>query len=262
MGDRRSAVLSIFAGLGLLMLAPLPGAAAEPFRIGVSEIDYLPHSALINGRYVGFARELFDLFAAEHDLTPEYRPYPRRRQVQALLEQEVDFIYPDDVFWEYTQKLGFSVIYSEPVTKYVNGVSVRPEALGRPIEEIRTLGVLSGTAPYPWRVRITSGETEIRENPRMTPLILQTLKGRVDGLFADAAVVQWRLASNLGQPDALVFDPSLPYLLGTYHLSTISGVPILTRFNTWLRANRERIDGMRTNRKLYHGVPDSVLAGG
>lgn len=248
--------LLVAAALGL---ATVGAPKAETITIGVSELDYLPHSAMIDGVYVGFAREVFDTFAEAEGLTIEYTPFPRRRQIQALLDERVDFIYPDDFFWQYTDKLGHSVLYSEPVARYVNGVSVLPENLGRPVEDISDLGVVSGSVPYPWREPIAAGRVQINENARITPLLRQTLAGRVDGVFADAAVVQWRLATALQMPAALVFDPNLPHLVGSYHLSTISRTTLMTKFNRWLKANDERVSSIKRRRQLYLGVPENIV---
>lgn len=258
----RRPLTALFMAIACSLFGRNDAIASEAFVIGVSEVNYLPHSAVIDGIYVGFAREVFDAFAADQDLTPEYTPFPRRRQMRALFEGDVDFIYPDDFFWQYTEKLGRSVIYSEPVARYVHGVSVQPNRLGQDLQDVRKLAILSGAIPYPFRVRIAQNEIEISENPDLAPLLLQAMRGRVDGVFADASVVQWRLENKLNKPGELVFDRSLPYLAGTYHLSTINRTDLLTVFNTWLRDNATRVDRIRDRRNLYHGLPADIIAGG
>jgi len=75
---KHTRVCSLFA---LLFVAD---AQAEHYVIGVEALPFSPHYSLDpQGQYQGFAREVFDLFAAHSGVQLSYRPMPVDRLLPA-----------------------------------------------------------------------------------------------------------------------------------------------------------------------------------
>ncbi|NKN34045.1 substrate-binding periplasmic protein [Marichromatium bheemlicum] len=247
----RSAALLLGLCIGLAQ------AAEERYVIGVENIDYLPHYAAHTGRFEGFARELFDAFAAAAGIEFEYKPLPVPRMVVSLLRGEVDFLYPDDPSWRTEARNGQSFHYSAPVASYIDGTLVRPESLGQGIERVRRLGIVVGFTPYAWCERLQTGAPLLRENAGFAALLDQLHSGRIDAAYANVAVAAERARQSFGRADALVFDPELPQVRGDYRLSTRAHPALLARFDRWLAREVEQVAAL----KRRHGV-DTVTGHG
>ena len=217
---------------GLCFLSGSVALAGEtPSRtlvIGVEDLDYLPAYGLDeNGQYVGLARQIFDAFAEDRGYAVEYRAYPVSRLYAVFFSGDVDFKYPDSPTWNQAERarLGQTIHYSAPVMAYVDGVSVVPEMAN---------ATVSGFTPWAWMERIQTGQVELTENADFTALIRQAIGGRIDGAYANVAVIQHRLENELQQPGALVFNPGLPHSAGNYYLSGIRDAEIIAEFNDWM----------------------------
>ena len=126
---------------GALLLWSLAATApAKDLTIGVEAVDYLPYYTGKGDQYTGFARELFDLFAKEtgHRLT--FRVLPVNRLFDEFLAKnsKLDFKFPDHSNWQQKLKQGHSVVYSDPVVPYVDGVLTTSTRAG--INELRVIG--------------------------------------------------------------------------------------------------------------------------
>ncbi|KXX65653.1 transporter substrate-binding domain-containing protein [Marichromatium gracile] len=243
----------MIARLVTLLLILLPGAlqaAEERYVIGVENIDYLPHYAAHTGRFEGFARELFDAFAAAVGIEFDYKPLPVPRMVVSLLRDEVDFLYPDDPSWRTEARDGRSFYYSAPVVSYIDGTLVRPESLGQGGEWVQRLGIVVGFTPCAWQSRLETGTPVLRENAGFAALLNQLHSGRIDAAYANVAVAAEQSRRLFGRADALVFDPGLPLAQGEYRLSTRAHTGLLARFDRWLATESARVEAIRR----AHGV--------
>lgn len=222
------------------LLAAATPAMAEELTVGVENLQYLPHYTVENGEYAGFGRAVLDAFAADTGHTLVYEPLPVNRLFKGLVEGKVDLKYPDNSYWSTDLKDGKNVVYSEPVVTYVDGVNVLPERVGQGAENIETLGLVTGFTAWAWKDRIDSGASRRSENADFEALVKQTLAGRVDGAYANTAVVAYQL-DRMGQDGALVFDADLPHTRDTYHLSTTTHPEVIEEFNAWMAANPEKL---------------------
>ena len=102
----------------------LPLWAAEEFVVGVGDYEYLPHHGLVDNQYTGYAREVLDLFAQKSGYTFTYRPLPWKRVILEYMNGDLDFIFPDNSYWDTEPKEGKDVYYSDPVVAYIDGVVV------------------------------------------------------------------------------------------------------------------------------------------
>lgn len=243
---RRGLAAALLA-LAVLGSAPPASALVERFVVGVEDSRYLPHYALVDGHYRGFARDLLDAFFDALGATPDYRPMPVARLFRSFMSGEVDLKYPDNALWQAAQKAGRAIDYSDPVVGYTDGVSVPPERVGAGIGAIRVLGTLRGFSPGGWAARLAAGQVKLMENDSFRGLVEQAIIGRVDGAYANVDVVRHLLASELGRPDALRFDPALPHVSSAYHLSTIAHPEIIEAFDAWMRDETALVGRLKTD---------------
>ena len=239
-GDR---VLGLLVLLALITGVPVP--AAEHYVVGVENIDYRPYQAGHTGDFEGFGRALLDAFAAEAGIVFEYRPLPPPRLLASLLQDRIDFKYPDDPGWTPEARAGHVIHYSRPVVAYLDGTLVRPERLEQPASMLRVLGTVVGFTPLAWRAALDSGAVSLRENADFSALFQQVLSERVDGAYANVAVARDQSRRLLGHPDALAFDRRLPSARGDYRLSTRHHPEVIERFDRWLVERADRVSALK-----------------
>jgi ABC-type amino acid transport substrate-binding protein len=219
------------------------------FVVGVEDMPYLPHYSAEGGTYSGFARDILDKFAADKGYQVTYRPLPLSRLLNEMLHGRIDSKYPDNPQWVADAKAGFDVHYSGPVVASTDGVSVLPKRMGTPVSEVRVLGTVQGFTPWAWLDHIKAGKVKVVETDNFQALVRMTIAGTVDGAFADVDVVRHTL-SEMGQPNALQFDPGLPHTVNDYNLSTTRNPELVAEFSQWLNENKAFIGTLKTKHKL------------
>ncbi|MFW5962616.1 MAG: substrate-binding periplasmic protein [bacterium] len=231
----------------LMLVFTMTGlAGAETYVVGVENISYYPYYTINeDGNYDGYAREVLDLFAEEKGYTFEYRDLPLNRLFSNLVEQKIDFKFPDNPYWSADLKEGKDVVYSDSVVKFVDGAMVIPENVGKSIEEVKRLGKIMGFTPWPFLDLIESGEIKEIETPNYEALLMQAVRGRVDVAYTNIAVGNYQLKEVLDDPDALVFDENLPYDESSYLLSTAKHPELIEEFNQFLQENSETIEELK-----------------
>ncbi len=157
-------------------------------------------------------------------------------------EQKTD---PDNPQWKPALKKNSVVQYSKPIAEFVDGVSVPTNKVRQGLKGIKILGTLRGFTPFPWHDRIKSGEVELLESDSLPGLIRQSIIGRIDGVYANVAVVQHLLENEIGKAEALKFDIGLPFTRGHYRLSTINQQQVIDEFNQWMLNNKSLIQALR-----------------
>ena len=209
-------------------------ARAQTFTVGVEDIDYFPLYAYRDGTYQGFARDVLTKFAESKGYTFEFKPFPVVRLINYFVEGKVDFKFPDNEVWAGDAKKGVNVRYSDPVVAYTDGVMVLPANRGKGTGALKKLGIVRGFTPWDYLSMIKSGAVVSKEASSLDSLVKQTLHQRVDGAYFNVAVASYYLANGLKQPDALVFDDSLPHTSSNYTLSSHKHPAIIEEFNQFL----------------------------
>jgi len=248
------ASLRALALLAVLGAVPLVHAA-KTFVVGVENHDYLPAYGLKDGQYHGFARELFDAFAKDRGYVFDYRALPVPRLYASFFNGQVDFKFPDNAQWKQDQRSGLSIHYSDPALTYIDGVVVPADKTAMTPDDIRTLGTVAGFTPWAWMDRVGAGKVKIVENASFEALVRQVIARRIDGAYANIAVVNYQLDKVLGTPGALIFAPQLPYSRDHYHLSTLKHASVIQEFNVWLRQNGNRVETMKKRHGVEAGLP-------
>lgn len=238
----------------LLGLSPAAVASQPRLVVGVEDQHYLPVYSYDNGAYTGFARELLDAFARDRGYVLEYRPLPVPRLYAAFLNGQVDLKFPDNPNWKMDLRQGRAISYSEPVAAFVDGVSVLPDRLASGVGQVRRLGTMAGFTPWAWLDLVQAGKVSVVENSSFEALVRQTLLGRIDGVYANVAVINYQLDRVVRQPGGLRFDSSLPYSRDHYYLSSIKAPAVVADFNDWMKQNRSRIQAMKQKHAVEKGV--------
>ena len=238
-------VLTMFWGVGLW---GMDRALAAPtlLTVGVEEQNYLPNYAWIDGAFKGVAAEILTAFAADQGYQIQFHPLPIRRLYSETASGAVDLKFPDSPQWSPDAKAGHEFVYSRPVLGYVDGVLVKTNNLGRTIEQVRTLGTVSGfTLPSEWRTRIDSGKMELKEATKLDQLLRMVLLDRVEGAYVSVASALYVADTVLGQKGVLALDPNLPLRRDNYLLSSVTHPEVIREFDTWLAAHKDQVKAIK-----------------
>jgi ABC-type amino acid transport substrate-binding protein len=233
--------------LCLLAACAIAPVHAESYVIGVENIAFAPHYSIDEqGRYQGFAREVFDLFAAKTGVQLTYKPLSIDALLPALLNGEVDFKYPDNRNWSGLAKTGKTVHYSQTVVNYVDGVLVAPKRVGLGVDHLKRLSIVDGWTPWGYEQRIESQQVLLLQSEGLRQMIRQALLKDTDGAYFNVVVATHYLDNIRAKPGALVFDPGLPHTRSTYNLSTIRHPKLIERFDRFLVEQHEQIAELKT----------------
>ncbi len=176
-----------------------------------------------------------DAFAKEKGYEFEYQPYPVTQLYAQFVEQKVDFKIPDNTMWAQDMKKGKSVVYSQSVIGYIDGVSVKKENKGKGLPALKVLGTVRGFTAWDYLGQIKDGKVILLENNDVPSLIEMANLGRVDGVYFNIKVLENALTASMKR--TLIFDEGLPHTKSTYHLSTIKYPIIVKEFDEFLKNN-------------------------
>lgn len=232
-----------------LLLTTLEVHAEQHLVVGVQDFEeYLPYSEYSDGEYRGFNRDLLDLFAKRHGYQLQYSPLPVKRLIRDFLHGRVDLKYPDNPYWGGDIKQGYEITYSEPVIEYTDGVMVTPLRKSQDGDQLRYLGLVLGYVPAPYQEKIAAGEIEVVLDSTLKSLLKRTVVGNLDGVYINIEVAE-HLLESADLPE-LVFDPSLPHVNSTRHLSSINHPQVVEQFNRFLQEERESIEALKHKHHL------------
>jgi polar amino acid transport system substrate-binding protein len=242
-----------FAPLLLILFAAPALICAAELKIGVETTDQYPIYSGVRGEYRGFARELLDDFAAKYRHTIRYDPLPIMQLHDALLEHRIDLKFPDNPKWQPGKKRNANIAYSTSVLTVAEGLSVPPRKMGQALSSIKVIGAVRGFTPWPYMDAITAKKITYREFNDFKSLILAGNNGKIDGVYANNVVANYYLIEILKQPNALVFDFTLPNDRSDFLLSSIDHPEIVAQFDEYLSKYKTEISMMKSK---YH-ISDS-----
>jgi hypothetical protein len=239
----------------LLVIAVSPAsmicAQEKIFVIGVENIEYYPLYAYRDGKYIGYSREILDAFAKEQGYTFKYKPLPVLRLFKRFLEEQtLDLKYPDNEYWQAEMREGNTIHYSEPVIDYIDGVVVLPENKGKGVEHLKHLGVVLGFTAWEYLEDIEAGRIKQEGCTNYISMLEITKRKRIDGAYGNIDIAKYHLENTMKQPDALVFDPDLPYTKSSYRLSSIKYPEVIQEFSTWLIEHKEFVENLKAKYKV------------
>ncbi|WP_245651329.1 type 2 periplasmic-binding domain-containing protein [Paramagnetospirillum marisnigri] len=215
----------------------MSGASARDLVVGVEAIDYAPVYGMRGGEFIGAAREILDAFARDQGHRLTYRPFPVKRLLAELIHGGIDLKFPDSPDWQGAVRKDVPIAYSKPVIAYIDGTVVRAERVGAAPETIASLGTVAGFTPFAWQDSIKAGKVSLTENPGFEALLKQLQIGRIDGAYANVAVMLTAAEVVLGNPGTLAYAPGLPHIADSYRLSSYKSPEIVAEFDEWLGRN-------------------------
>lgn len=247
---RLNSLLYLFSALLLLPSKELlaeNSSLPNNLIIGVQDMPfYLPYSAVSKGEYIGFNRELLDMFAKSAGYTFEYRPYPIKRLYISFLSGQVDLKYPDSDYWSTNLKKGHTIHYSQPVVEYTDGVMVRVENANLKVDAIKKLGIVAGySLQSSLKKRSQQQKMKVYEVFDYQQLLLKTLHSELDGAYSNTEVTRYYLKDVLKVPDQLVLNSNLPRINSTRHLSTIKYPKIIEEFNQFMHSHGDQVNKLK-----------------
>jgi len=107
-----------------------------------------------------------------------------------------------------------------------------------------------GWTPRGYEPRIDSGQIQVSYGDDLRQMIRQALKQDTDGAYFNVVVATHYLDNIRARPGALVFDPSLPYTRGSFHLSSSRQATLIQRFDRFLAEQAGQVAEL----KQRHGV--------
>lgn len=232
----------------VLLLGWTSVARAETFVVGTEALDYYPYYRLDHGEYAGFARELPDRFAASQGHRFVYRAYPINRLFKHLVSGEIDFKFPDNELWKQNIKKRVKVRYSRALVTSRQGFFVAPGRVGKLSRPMGHVAVVRGFTVWPLAEDLASGKTHLAEVNELRPGLMLAATGRVDALFGERNVVAWQLR-QMGKPQMLTLDPSLPLQEDGYKLSSAKHPDLLAVLDAWLVSHAAEVEALR---RTYH----------
>ena len=238
---------TLLISIAFLMSCPL---RAGEYSIGVESIEYLPFSNVQNKQYSGFYRDLFDKFSADSGHQFTYRPLPIKRLAADFISGKVDFKLPDSELWGGDFKKGKSIVYSNPITQYTDGIMVRPENKGKLSESFSSISTLRGFTPFPFLKEIEQGKLKVNEANSLGSILKMVEMGRVSGAFVNVTVARHFLEHTLSDQGKLVYDDGLPKGISGVGISTISHGGVINEFNDWMKANDAWVDQLKAKYKV------------
>lgn len=221
------------------------------FIIGVQEIEeYLPYSQIRDGEYIGFNRELLDMFAEYKGYNFTYVPRPIKRLLKEFTEGKYDFKYPDNPYWASESKKDFNIIYSDPVVEFIDGVIVTESQKDLPLDSLQKLGMILGYTPVPYLDYIYEDKISVSTSYFLKNLLVLLKREQIDGIYINIDVAKCYIDDS----DKFYFNTTLPYIRATRHLSTINYPEIINEFNIFLIEKQAEIKELKKLHKVEREV--------
>lgn len=225
-------------------------AEEKKYVVGVEDTSYYPHYAVKNGEYIGFARDLLDSFAKKHGYRFSYKPFPVMRLHRDFIEKKLDFLYPNNPEWLTELKGNVNISYSKAAVHVTDGVMVLPENKGRGLEKLKYLGTIQGFTLPAYTALIKDRKIRLSESYEMKGLINSVIKKNADGAYITVDCANHHLRTVLQKPDALVFDPGLPYDVAAHQLSSILYPEIIKKFDSFLDEEKELREQLKADYRI------------
>ena len=98
-------------------------STSKEFIIGVEDVSYYPLFDFTTQRNT-YAKELLDLYAKSKGYKFIYLPLPIKRFERWLIEEKIDFKYPDNARWYPDPSIRGIFTFSDSTIKIVSGTTV------------------------------------------------------------------------------------------------------------------------------------------
>ncbi len=218
-------------------------AIAKTYIVGVEDyIDHPYQSVKANGEFYGIIRDILDKFAKEEEIEFIYKPYKSDELYKEFLAGRLDFKFPDNYIWKYSEKEGYKIIYSIPVTHYIDGIFIKKSSYGKKMKDFKIFGTNKGDdIDHILSKKQKDGKIEVKNANNCAELISKIIAGEIDAIFCNYDVMQYLLKGSIYENE-IVFNPDFIFIDNYFYLSTLKYPEIIEKFNGWVRENREYIE--------------------
>lgn len=208
----------------------------------------------------GLLPTIIKKFSSDEKIVMRFTFLPIKRYMEYLKKGEVDFILPDNKNWGLEHKKGHSFIYSDEIMSSRSGVIVKAENAKIKIDDLTTLGTISGYSIHEFENQKKEQKLKVSYNSNPINLLKQVAIGRIQGAYLHVDIA---LYLSEQQNLKLAVASNLPSSNYTYHLSTIKHQNIILKFNKWLnknqpwlKAQKKTFLGELSNTKLFPFLAD------
>ena len=223
-------------------------AQAGSYTIGVERLNYQPYFYFEDEQYLGFSRDLLDLFARHYQHQLKYHVLPVKRLYNVFFNAKVDFKFPDNAYWQASRRTEIPIYYSKPVLDYIDGIMVLANGEQSP-KTLKHIGTVSGFTPWPYMGMIEEKKIKLTEHFTIKGIIRQVVRQRLDGAYINVEVAKYQLRL-LGKEGVLRFDRELPHVDDHYYLSSTKYPEVLKEFNEFLIKYKNEIDALKHRYQL------------
>jgi len=229
-------IQSVF--LAILLFAAPQVLLAKTVVIGLESTYYPPRYYLEEGKPAGIDVDLLTEAFKSLGYQIEWKVKPVGELYQDLLDGKINFKFPDNPEWRYEAKNNHDIIYSDAVQSDTDGLFVLSKNKNRPLEKIKIVGTLKGFTVVSLEHSIRSGKIHVAEYQDTSILMQAAIIGKIDGAYLSKGVGNYYLEKILRNPDALVFDESLPTSANPYYLSSLKEKKLIGKLNEWIQHNK------------------------
>jgi len=238
----------------LITLIYIQNLQAKEFVIGVEDISYYPLFDFKSDRHT-HSKELLDSFAASKGYKFTYLPLPIKRFERWLVEDKIDFKYPDNSRWYFDDSTTSKLTFSQSSVWLIAGTSVLKSSLKKSKYDLKSVGTLLGFYPTIWIDEIKSGQVKLYEDASTKMLVQQLIMGHIDSIDIEPSVINYYL-EELGKPsDTIVIDTRYKYDIYGFHLSTIKHPTVIEEFDEYLKNNKKLLKQLNKKYKITNYRP-------
>jgi ABC-type amino acid transport substrate-binding protein len=245
----------LFLSIFLLLQSFYGEEKSSILRIGMEDMPYLPFYDVRgegpNQKFSGIMPKILEDFRQSSKHNINYQPLPINRLYSSLVSGKIEFKFPDHPNWGKEAKKGVTVIYSDPVVEYVDGVVVLKENIKKNLEWLKNIGTIRGFTPFDYLDLISEKKVNVIEAGDLDALLQMLKKNRVQGIYVNIAVC-FQHSQNSGLE--LAYNPKFPHTESAYHLSTISQAKVIEEFNTYLKTNSAQIQTWKFEFDTQSGI--------
>lgn len=223
---------------------------SDTLTIGVGNYYYYPQHSIKDGHFIGYARELFDLFENYSNHKFSYSPLPWKRVIHEYINGKLDLIYPDNPYWDQESKKDVKVIYSKPAVSYTDGLIVKESNKNLTIDKIQTISTLRGFTVWDYLSYIDSGLIKLNEVETFWAMYKQLSIDRSDAAYGEISVIKYFLKNETEDTNSFIFRNDLPHTKDYFYLSSINREDIIKEFNNFLKVKEKEIKELKVKFNL------------
>lgn len=221
-------------------------SAQTPFqqpvlRIGVEDINYAPVMNFTKGAKDGLLHDIVSDFARQESLNLDFIPLPLNRFPFWFDENAIDIRLPDNARWKLSAT--DNIHYSDPMITLCDTTVVLSENKHKPASQFSRLGLPIGFTPSSkWKEQLDAGSLDIARESSLRVLTQMLVKGLIDGIDVNIAIIQKELKGLGLSPDLVSVSSALSASPVRYQISTKHSTDILERFNRYIADNKQNFE--------------------